>query len=127
SRTFGLLREAFPDAHALEYPSGGHFAANLASLQRQIESLGRQRAAPPLVITGASLGGFYAAQLSARLSCPCALINPVIWPQQTLRPFVGQQKHFHSGEYWQFSLKACQSYADFPDPRQTPLPRLLVL
>ena len=130
SRTFGLLREVFPQAIALEYPSGGHFADNLSRLQEQIAAIigtGSEQSGSLPVLAGSSLGGFYAAQLSAILRCPCALINPVIRPHEALRPFVGRQRHFHSGEEWEFTAAACESYAVFSDPRRAALPRLLVL
>ena len=130
SRTFGLLREVFPLAAALEYPSGGYFADNLALLQDQIATItgaGSKDPGAALVLAGSSLGGFYAAQLSTMLHCPCALINPVIRPHDALRPFVGRQRHFHTGEEWEFTAAACESYAVFSDPRTTALPRLLVL
>lgn len=132
SRTLGLLQEVFPRATGLEYPSGGHFAENLTLLQEQACALPgvavqRSGKASSLVLVGSSLGGFYAAQLSAVLGCPCALINPVVYPHEALQPFVGPQEHFYSRERWEFTIAACSSYAHFPDPRTVVVPRLLVV
>ena len=128
SRTLGLLREVFPQTAALEYPSGGSFSENLAALRTQAENVSTGCAATsPLVLAGASLGGFYAAQLGSLLGTPCLLLNPVIQPALALRPFVGTQIHYYSGEGWEFTLAACQSYAAAPDPRSVCLPRLVVI
>lgn len=137
SRTLGLLREVFPRAAALEYPSGGFFAENLVALRAQAESLlaesrpalngGSLAENRPLVLVGASLGGFYAAQLACHPGTACLLLNPVIDPAAALLPFVGRQRHYYSGEEWEFSLAACQSYAAAPDPRLVSLPRLVVI
>ena len=132
SRTLGLLREVFPQAAALEYPSGGFFAENLTALRAQVEALygpscTSSGTRPPLVLAGASLGGFYAAQLGCLLGAACLMLNPVIQPALALRPFVGPQRHYYSGEEWEFSLAACQSYAAAPDPRRLSLSRLVVI
>jgi predicted esterase YcpF (UPF0227 family) len=39
---------------------------------------------------GSSLGGFYAAWLSAHLACPAVLINPAVHPSRDLARYIGE-------------------------------------
>lgn len=136
SNTFHMLRGIFPEAQALAYACHGLFADNLAALHAQAvelyqEALDKLGLAgqtllplPPLVITGSSLGGFYASQLAALLHaeyphtpCHCALFNPVVYPDTALRPFLGRNTLMHSGEEWEFTPAMLESYAHFPDTR----------
>lgn len=136
SNTFTLLQAAFPSAKALEYPCHGLFANNLALLHTQVTAL-RGASAEPLVVTGSSLGGFYASQLAALLhmeqstaqggACHCGLFNPVIAPAVALRPMLGRNTLIYSGEVWEFTPTMLESYAYFNDTRALPLTRLVVL
>ena len=58
SNTHGKLRALFENTMALEYPSEGLFADNLALLCQQVEQI-KSAATTPLVFVGSSLGGFY--------------------------------------------------------------------
>ena len=141
SNTFRLLRAAFPGALALEYPSHGFFADNRALLLRQaqaaltapVEQGERAAKVPALVVAGSSLGGFYAAQLAAQLArageyrVGCVLFNPVVEPASALRPFLGLNTHFYTGERWEFTRAMLDSYALFDDPRPHLANTLLVL
>jgi predicted esterase YcpF (UPF0227 family) len=42
-----------------------------------------------MAVMGSSLGGFYAAWLSAHLACPAVLINPVVHPARDLARHIG--------------------------------------
>ena len=126
SNTFGLLQRVFPKARALNYPSSGLFPENLARLHGQISALQGQGEGP-LVLVGSSLGGFYTSQLSALFECNCALFNPVVWPAQALRQFVGPNTYFHDGQDWEFTDTMCDSYSLFSDARNAPVQRLVVL
>ena len=126
SHTLRLVREHFPLAHGLEYPCSGLYADNMRLLRRQIDHLPRG-ADSPLVISGSSLGGFYASQLAAHYACPCVLFNPVVFPAEALHPFVGRNVHYYSGEAWDFTPAMLHSYADFADVRPLPLPRFVLL
>ena len=126
SNTFCLLQGVFPHARALNYPSSGIFSENIARLHGQAWALLKEGPGP-LVLVGSSLGGFYAAQLSASLDCNCALFNPVVWPAQALRQFVGPNTCFHSGQRWEFTNAMCDSYALFPNARNASVERLVVL
>ena len=43
-----------------------------------------------MAIMGSSLGGFYAAWLSAQLGCPAVLINPAVHPSRDLARYIGE-------------------------------------
>lgn len=48
-----------------------------------------------MAVMGSSLGGFYAAWLSAQLSIPAVLINPAVHPSRDLARYIGQQPMWH--------------------------------
>jgi uncharacterized protein len=43
-----------------------------------------------MAVMGSSLGGFYAAWLSAHLACPAVLINPAVQPSRDLARYIGE-------------------------------------
>lgn len=43
-----------------------------------------------MAVMGSSLGGFYAAWLSAQLDCPAVLINPAVHPSRDLARYIGE-------------------------------------
>ena len=124
SRTFTLLRTHCHEAVALDYPSDGLFIDNFEHLRRQITQL---HAASRVVLTGSSLGGFYASQLAAFLGRPCALFNPVVRPAEALQQFLGPNTHLHTGKQWTFTPAMLNSYAKFGDTRIRALARFVVL
>ena len=126
SNTCGKLRVLFENTMALEYPSEGLFADNLALLCQQVEQL-KSAATTPLVFVGSSLGGFYTSQVAPLFSANCMLINPAIRPAQSLRQFLGRNTHFHSGRQWDFTETICNSYQNFCDRRTAPIERLVVI
>jgi len=48
-----------------------------------------------MAVMGSSLGGFYAAWLSAHLSCPAVLINPAVRPSRDLARHIGEHPVWH--------------------------------
>lgn len=126
SNTYGKLKALFDDAQALEYPSEGLFADNLALLCQQVEQL-KSAATTPLVFVGSSLGGFYTSQVAPLFSANCMLINPAIHPAQSMRKFLGANTYFHSGRQWIFTEAICNSYQNFCDQRTAPIERLVVI
>ena len=126
SNTYGKLKALFDDAQALEYPSEGMFADNLALLCQQAEQI-KSASTTPLVFVGSSLGGFYASQVAPLFSANCLLINPAIRPAQSLRKFLGQNTYFYSGRQWIFTEAICNSYQNFCDQRTAPIERLVVI
>ena len=126
SNTGGKLKAIFADTRALEDPSEGLFADNLALLCQQVEQL-KKIATTPLVFVGSSLGGFYTSQVAPLFSANCMLINPAINPAESLRQFLGRNTYFHSGRQWDFTEAICNSYQNFCDRRTAPLERLVVI
>jgi predicted esterase YcpF (UPF0227 family) len=51
----------------------------------------------PLLLVGTSLGGFYASYFSQRWNLPCVLVNPSVFPSQTVGRRVGVHKNFATG------------------------------
>lgn len=89
------------------------------SVVRLVREAGRR----PVALVGSSLGGYYAAWLSAQLDCPAALINPAAYPYQLLRDYLGWQENPYTGErYWlgeseMDALRALE-VTEHPSPRQ---------
>ena len=64
-----------------------------ASPAQAIDLLLRGTAAWPraqMAVMGSSLGGFYAAWLSAHLGVPAVLINPAVYPSRDLARYIGE-------------------------------------
>lgn len=126
SNTCRKLKTIYADTQALEYPSDGLFADNLALLCQQVELL-KAASTTPIVFVGSSLGGFYTSQVAPLFSANCMLINPAIRPAQSMRKFLGTNTHFHSGRQWEFTETICNSYQNFCDQRTAPIERLVVI
>lgn len=59
----------------------------------------------PVLITGSSLGGFYATTLAEEFACRAALVNPAVAPQRYLgKAFLGPQRNLYTGEEYEFTL-----------------------
>jgi uncharacterized protein len=56
----------------------------------------------PQFIIGSSLGGFYALVLGSQLEIPVLLINPAVFPSESLMDQVGEHERFVSGEKFMF-------------------------
>lgn len=54
----------------------------------------------PVTLVGSSLGGFYATYLAEKHHCKAVLINPAVHAHQLLRPALGPQTNWHTGEKW---------------------------
>lgn len=63
--------------------------AELSALQQQHEKVW---------LVGSSLGGFYATYLAEKFKVPAVLINPAVRPHELFRHYIGDHKHFHTGE-----------------------------
>lgn len=55
-----------------------------------------------LVIIGSSLGGYYATYLAERWQCRAVVLNPSVYAPRSLKPHVGEHKHFHSDDIFVF-------------------------
>lgn len=83
----------------------------------------------PCSLIGSSLGGYYAQYLAHRLNLTAILINPSLQPALTLRPYLGWQTNYYSGERYYFGEKELNKLLnyDIPDPCRHPVPTLVLL
>lgn len=51
-----------------------------------------------LMLAGSSLGGYYACYLGRQYRLPTMMINPALGPVDTLRPYLGWNNNYYSGE-----------------------------
>ena len=75
-----------------------------------------------ITLMGSSLGGYYAIYLAQKYALKAILINPSIFPQQTLQKVMGSNKSFYDESFsfsWDESLvDSLQFYAvDTIDPK----------
>jgi predicted esterase YcpF (UPF0227 family) len=98
----------------------------VADLQNRIEEhTSRYRS---VALLGTSLGAYYARYLGRRHGLPTILINPSLDPISTLRPAVGRNRNFKTGECYWFSeshLAALGRYSC--DERHADPPTLVLL
>jgi len=94
----------------LGYDSAATFEDNLAALKMQVD-------APPLFFVGTSLGAFYAARLAEayypKLSMPI-LLNPCHNPEAALQSSVGMHTNFATGNDFELTEDAINSYSRVP-------------
>ncbi len=87
------------------YDSSRPYAQNLEALLFQCRSL-----SPGSVLTGSSLGGFFAYRLSGLLGLGCVIFNPVVRPYEDLEQFLGGQTNFSTGKTYAFTRELLESY-----------------
>lgn len=114
--------------HTPSYPPAPDTA--IYRLQAVIENLAA--AASPIetiILIGSSLGGFYAQYLARQYSLAAVLINPALQPALTLRPYLGWQTNFYTGESYYFGEDELARLQDFDvaDPCIDPIPTLVLL
>lgn len=81
-----------------------------------------------MALMGSSLGGFYAAWLSAYLACPAVLINPAVHPSRDLARYIGQHPGWHDpAESIFFELAHLQELADLESQPSPTSPETLAL
>jgi predicted esterase YcpF (UPF0227 family) len=101
-----LLQQHFDEVYA---PSLSHIPPlAVETLETFLQALPR---AP--LLTGSSLGGYYALYLSQRYDLPAVLINPVVQMQTPLARVVGMNSHYFDGSRFEFTeahLKALAAY-----------------
>lgn len=76
----------------------------MADVSRLIEASLRQERRP-ITLVGSSLGGHYANHLAEKYDLRAVLINPGTVDRLDLEQFVGEQRNFHSGEPFVFTLE----------------------
>ena len=71
----------------------------IASLEKYISELIKDKPGEPLLIVGSSLGGYYAQYLARKFKgARVAMINPALGPVDTLEKFLGENRNFYTGE-----------------------------
>ncbi len=81
-----------------------------------------------IVLVGSSLGGFYAQHLARPMNAGIVLINPSIYPQETLLACVGLNRNEATGQEYELTHGQVQALAEFSHERCDPtLPTLLLL
>lgn len=122
-----MLREAMRQrARADDYicpqlPLSPRAAAKMVLATAQMES------ADELTVIGSSLGGFYATWLAEQLACRAVLLNPSIKPFEDLRPYVGPQRLYGSGETVDFKPQYLEELQAIDTPRITQPERYFLL
>ncbi len=107
--------ELFEDVFGLPvqqigYDSAASFAENMVALHRQVDAV-------PHIMIGTSLGAFYASQISEHYAEQVQLLlmlNPCHSPAEILKHAVGEHENFVTGESFEFTHAALQSYAGIP-------------
>ncbi|MDQ7057308.1 MAG: YqiA/YcfP family alpha/beta fold hydrolase [Ghiorsea sp.] len=107
----GLFEEVFGlPVQQIEYDSAASFAENMVTLHCQVDGV-------PHIMIGTSLGAFYASQLSEHYAEQVQLLlmlNPCHTPAEILKHAVGAHENFVTGESFEFTHAALQSYAGIP-------------
>lgn len=91
-----------PRLHVPALPPGPAEAVGLVAgwIERELGA----HAGAQLTLVGSSLGGFQATHLAERFGARAALINPAIRPWDDLRPYIGTQRNFHTGETFEVTV-----------------------
>ena len=91
SEKSSLLREHFPHIVIPEYNTWDP-DLSYAQLEQIIQPLLDQG----VLLTGSSLGGFWAYQLARHYGQPCLLINPCMHPETSLQRYIGKVENFYT-------------------------------
>lgn len=73
-----------------------HPLAAIALAEAELQAL--QQEHDRVWLLGSSLGGFYATWLAEKHHLPAILINPAVRPHELFRHYIGDHRHFHTGE-----------------------------
>ena len=86
-----------PELGEIRTPELTHHPVDAMALaEQQLQEL---RASHERVwLVGSSLGGFYSTYLAEKHGVPAILINPAVRPHELFRHYIGDHRHFHSGE-----------------------------
>lgn len=93
----------------------------------EIEALLAHSQPESVTLVGSSLGGFYATKLAEKHGCKAVLVNPAVHAHILLRPALGPQTHWHTGEEWQFTDTHLNELAALDVERITRPERYLLL
>lgn len=74
-----------------------------------------------IIIVGASLGGFWANYFAQKFNRPCVLINPAIYPWQSLNKYIGVNINYNTGKERFLTPDNVDAYRKYETPiSQTP-------
>ncbi len=124
------LRDMFAPIPVLAPTYPAHMARDaVASLTAFIQKARREYPhEKQIVLIGSSLGGFYAQHLARSMNAGIVLINPSIYPQETLLDCVGLNRNMATGQEYELTHKQVRALAEFSDERCDPaVPTLLLL
>jgi len=72
--------------------------ASPAEAMRQVLAAVADWPEATMAVVGSSLGGYYASYVAQRKRCKSALLNPAVFPDQTLAQYIGTQPQWHNPE-----------------------------
>ena len=117
SHKAAVLRERLAPVPVLSPTYPAHLAEQaVAGLSREFEThiLEQARTAPPLLVVGSSMGGFYGQYLARRFPFDhLVMINPALRPWELLRQVVGWQVNDALGERYYLSAEMVEATRRF--------------
>ncbi|SNR76594.1 hypothetical protein SAMN05192560_0969 [Methylobacillus rhizosphaerae] len=112
-----LLRQHFPHIVVPEYNTWDPDIS-----YTQLDQTIRPLATSGALLTGSSLGGFWAYHFACRYRLPCLLINPCMYPEKSLHRYLGTVENFYTherGTLTQANLDRYAHYQPVGQPRHT--------
>lgn len=103
-----LLAAHFPDIAIADYNTWDP-DISYAQLIQHIKPL----LSGKLLLTGSSLGGFWAYHLASQYQLPCLLINPCMSPEISLQQYVGIVENFYTHETGFLTTQHLARYQQF--------------
>jgi predicted esterase YcpF (UPF0227 family) len=116
-----LLKAHFGKANVLSPDVPVEPNAAVAFLTRLIEENGIT------LLIGSSLGGYYATWLAQRFGIKAVLINPSTIPYETLKPYVGINRFWCSGEPFEWKSAYLTQLRQYDTKELSNIPALLLL
>lgn len=82
-----------------------------------------------LMFIGTSLGGFYAQYLGRLFKAKVVMINPALDPMTVLKPYIGENINFNTGEKYNFTQQYLYAFKPLyiDDPAKDIIPTLVLL
>ena len=99
SRKAMILRAGFPDVRVLAPDYSAHDpGAAIPFLEDFVERHAPRQPVRPALFVGSPTGGYYALLLAKAFAGACVLINPALEPGRQLRPCVGENRNYCTGQ-----------------------------
>ena len=119
------FKEIFNDSNVniLSFDSKAPFESNFIKLIKDIKDFNLEE----YIITGISLGGFYANELANYFNCSVAMFNPAYKPHIQLKKFIGPNVSFENGEKWNLTDEIVESYNISREPRKYSISKLIFI